>query len=389
MSCMIPEHSQTPPQPLPPRPSTRAKTGASTFADLTTMGVGGSIASLVEAHTEDEFVGAIREADASGTPLVVLGGGSNILASDEAFDGVVVRDMRSEITLTQEGGCEGANLRVLAGTPWDDFVVHTIENEWMGLEFLSGIPGSVGAAPVQNIGAYGQEVATSIARVRTWDREKNEFHTFVMPELKFGYRTSLLKESMRAGYGASPRYIVVSVDFQLRIASLSAPIQYGQLARVLGVEPGTRVPSDEVRAAVLDLRAGKGMVLDDGDRDTYSCGSFFTNPILTDDEAARLPADAPRYGVTDESRAMLGVAAPTIDGQIKTSAAWLIDHAGFPAGYGMPGPAALSTKHCLALTNRGEATGAEIRELARRIRDGVDEAFGVKLEPEPVIIGGL
>lgn len=363
--------------------------GAKTLADLTTVGVGGPMANYVEAATEADFIDAIRTADAEGKELLVIGGGSNVLARDEQFDGVVVRDTRSNITLVQEGGCEGANLRVLGGTGWDELVVHTIQNEWMGLEALSGIPGTVGAAPVQNIGAYGQEIASSVARVQTWDRKTSSRHEFSMSELGFGYRTSLLKQTFAEGWGPSPRYIVLSVDLQLRIASLSAPIRYGQLAKMLGVDAGTRVPASDVRAAVLELRRSKGMVLDDTDRDTYSCGSFFTNPVMTEEQAGQLPQDAPRFAVTDESRAVLGAAAPTVPGQVKTSAAWLIDHAGFPAGYAMPGPAALSSKHCLALTNRGGATGRDLRALASAIQRGVSERFGVELHAEPTVIGGL
>ena len=389
MSCSIPEHSDIPIHTVPPLPSGRQKPGATRLADLTTMGVGGEVRHLVEAQSDHEIIAAVTAADEAGEPLLMLGGGSNILADDAPFDGTVIRDMRSQITLTQEGGCEGANLRVVAGTSWDELVVHTIENEWAGLEALSGIPGTVGAAPVQNIGAYGQEISSTVVRVQTWDRKTRGRHEFVSSELGFGYRTSVLKETLHDGWGPSPRYIVLSVDFQLRIASLSAPVQYGQLAKALGVEIGTRVPSVDVRAAVLDLRRSKGMVLDDEDQDSYSCGSFFTNPILTEEAAALLPEDAPRFAVVDQTKATLNLAAPTIDGLVKTSAAWLIQHAGFPAGYGMPGPAALSTKHCLALTNRGGATGAEIRALARTIRAGVQEAYGVTLEPEPIIVGGL
>ncbi len=389
VSCTIPDHNGSQVDVLPPLPSSRQHTGATTLAELTTIGVGGSVATYVEASTEAEFVDAIREADDTGVPLLILGGGSNILPSDDSFPGIVVRDTRSGIELLQEGGCEGAHIRVLAGTAWDELVVHAIEHEWMGLEFLSGIPGSVGAAPVQNIGAYGQEVAAVIARVRTWDRLRGEFHTFTLSELDFGYRHSLLKTTMSEG-SPSPRYAVVSVDFQLRHASLSAPVRYSQLAALLDVEAGERVPMSQVRAAVVELRRSKGMVLDDTNRDTFSCGSFFTNPVLSQEEAEGLPESAPRFGVSDESRAVLGAAAPSKEGRIKTSAAWLIDHAGFPAGFALKGSrAALSSAHCLALTNRGGASGRELRELARHIQTGVEERYGVHLEPEPVILDGL
>ena len=389
VSCSVPEHSAVPPVPSAPLPATRARVGASSFAELTTFAVGGSFDRLVEASSEEEIVETVREADAEGVPVMVLGGGSNVLAADGRFPGVVVRDVRQSIVLRQEGGCEGANLRVSAGTPWDDFVVHTIANEWMGVEALSGIPGTVGAAPVQNIGAYGQEAGGSIAGVRVYDRATGRVDYLSFSQMEFGYRTSVVKKSLKEGWGPSPRHIVLEVDFQLRIASLSAPVQYSQLAQLLGVQPGERVPSVAVRDAVVELRRSKGMVLDDADRDTYSAGSFFTNPVLSEAQAARLPDDAPKHGLRDGSRTVLGAAAPRVEGQVKTSAAWLIDHAGFPAGYGMPGPAALSTKHALALTNRGGATGAQMRELARTIRDGVRETYGVVLEAEPTIVGGL
>ena len=385
MSSNVPERP-APSLPTAPVPAAPRRPGARALAALTTIRAGGGFRELVEASSEEEIVEAVRAADAEGRPLMMLGGGSNVLASDDYFDGVVVRDARQDVVLVQEGGCEGANLRVTAGTPWDAFVVHTIEREWMGLEALSGIPGTVGAAPVQNIGAYGRDVAGSIARVHVYDRLAGRPDDLPAEALGFGYRTSLIKRSL-LDWGPSPRYIVLSVDFQLRLASLSAPVQYGQLARLLGVQPGGRVPSADLREAVLELRRSKGMVLDDADRDTYSCGSFFTNPVLTEEQAARLPEGAPRFGVADGSRAALGAAAPAARGQVKTSAAWLIDRAGFPAGYGMPGPAALSTKHCLAVTNRGGASAAQLRALARTVRDGVREAFDVTLEAEPVVIG--
>ncbi|MCI7305214.1 MAG: UDP-N-acetylmuramate dehydrogenase, partial [Trueperella sp.] len=334
---------------------------------------------------EAEIVDAVSTADAEGRPVLVVGGGSNILASDEPFDGVVVHDTRSAIETLMEDSCGGAEMRITAGTPWDEAVVYAIEHGWMGLEALSGIPGSVGAAPVQNIGAYGQEVAETLAQVRTWDRKTRQFRTLFLSDMKFGYRDSILKRSIA---GASPRWVVLAVTFHMRRATLSRPIGYGQLARTLGVEIGERAPSSDVRAAVLELRASKGMVLDDADRDTYSLGSFFTNPVLSEEQAALLPPEAPRFGVARHDAVnQIGAAAPTIPGQVKTSAAWLIDHAGFKPGYNMPGPAALSTKHCLALTNRGGASGEDIAALAREIRDGVRDKFGVTLVPEPVLVG--
>lgn len=382
MSCQIPEPSE-PTATVPPVRTTRYR--GNTLAEMTTIGVGGPVAEVVNASTEAEIVDAVSTADAEGRPVLVVGGGSNILASDEPFDGVVVHDTRSAIETLMEDSCGGAEMRITAGTPWDEAVVYAIEHGWMGLEALSGIPGSVGAAPVQNIGAYGQEVAETLAQVRTWDRQTGQFRTLFLSDMKFGYRDSILKRSIA---GASPRWVVLAVTFHMRRATLSRPIGYGQLARTLGVEIGERAPSSDVRAAVLELRASKGMVLDDADRDTYSLGSFFTNPVLSEEQAALLPPEAPRFGVARHDAVnQIGAAAPTIPGQVKTSAAWLIDHAGFKPGYNMPGPAALSTKHCLALTNRGGASGEDIAALAREIRDGVRDKFGVTLVPEPVLVG--
>lgn len=382
MSCQIPEPSE-PTTTIPPVATTRYR--GNTLAEMTTIGVGGPVAEVVNASTEAEIVDAVSTADAEGRPVLVVGGGSNILASDEPFDGVVVHDTRSAIETLMEDSCGGAEMRITAGTPWDEAVVYAIEHGWMGLEALSGIPGSVGAAPVQNIGAYGQEVAETLAQVRTWDRQTGQFRTLFLSDMKFGYRDSILKRSIA---GASPRWVVLAVTFHMRRATLSRPIGYGQLARTLGVEIGERAPSSDVRAAVLELRASKGMVLDDADRDTYSLGSFFTNPVLSEEQAALLPPEAPRFGVARHDAVnQIGAAAPTIPGQVKTSAAWLIDHAGFKPGYNMPGPAALSTKHCLALTNRGGASGEDIAALAREIRDGVRDKFGVTLVPEPVLVG--
>lgn len=355
-------------------------TRSAALADLTTLRVGGPVRELVETDTEQEFIDAIRAADADGTPLLVIGGGSNLLVDDAGFDGIVVRDTRQGFTVPDHSACAGITMTVPAGTRWDDVVEHCAGVRLKGIEALSGIPGSTGATPVQNVGAYGQEVSETIATVRVWDRERSRVRTLPLFDLKFGYRTSLLKQSMLAGpddpaapWYPTPRYVVLDVTFQLRVAQLSEPIRYAELARTLGIAVGERAPLPEVRAAVLGLRAGKGMVLDADDPDTHSAGSFFTNPVLTEAEAAALPEDAPRF--------------PAGDGLIKTSAAWLIERAGFGKGYGMPGPAALSTKHTLALTNRGGATAGDLLTLARTIREGVAERFGITLVPEPVLVG--
>ena len=264
----------------------------------------------------------------------------------------------------------------------------------MGVEALSGIPGTTGATPVQNVGAYGQEVAETISSVRVWDRFERRPRLFALGELQLTYRDSLLKRSLRDPavgggrvWGPTGRWVVLEVAFQFRLASLSAPIRYAELARTLGVQPGDRVPSREVRAAVLELRRGKGMVLDAADHDTWSAGSFFTNPVVTAEQAATLPPDAPRFPVADHSAIhQIGGEPVAVEGLVKTSAAWLIAHAGFGKGHGLPGPAALSTKHVLALTNRGGATAADLRALADEVRGGVLAAFGIDLVPEPVIL---
>ncbi|QJC22330.1 UDP-N-acetylmuramate dehydrogenase [Arcanobacterium buesumense] len=380
------EHSR---KDLAPVASSRAQTDASSLAQLTTFNVGGPISHLVQAQTENEIIDAIRTADEQQLPLLVLGGGSNILAADSDFTGIVVRDMRNDITPTMDDGCGGGQMTVTAGTPWDDVVVYAIENEWMGLEALSGIPGSAGAAPVQNIGAYGQEVAETIASLRVYDRLAKKITTLFLADLDFGYRHSLLKSSMVHGpLGPSPRWIVLEVNFHMRRASLGAPIKYGQLATALGIELGERAPAAEVRQAVLELRRSKSMILDDANRNTYSAGSFFTNPILTLDQAKNLPEQAPRFPVTDHTTIrQIGGEPTVVPGLVKSSAAWLISHAGFDKGYGLPNKAALSTDHSLAITNRGGASANDIVQLAQEVRDGVQKAYGVTLVPEPVFVG--
>jgi UDP-N-acetylmuramate dehydrogenase len=354
-------------------------TTAPALSDLTTLRVGGPAAQYVTTSTEADLIDAVRTADEEGRALLVVGGGSNLLVADAGFDGVVVRDLRGGVDVPDHSACAGVTYQVPAGTPWDEVVEEATSHRLYGIEALSGIPGSTGATPVQNVGAYGQDVSQTIATVRVWDRSRSRVRTLPYVDLQFGYRTSLLKRSMRASaddqrspWHPTPRYVVLDVTFQLRQGTLSAPVVYPELARALGVGVGERAPLLDVRAAVLGLRAGKGMVLDPTDPDTASAGSFFTNPILPADEAAILPADAPRF--------------PAADGATKTSAAWLIEHAGFARGYGS-GPAALSTKHTLALTNRGGASATDLVALAREVRDGVRAAFGITLEAEPVLVG--
>jgi UDP-N-acetylmuramate dehydrogenase len=331
------------------------------LAGLTTLRLGGPARRLLVAGTEDEVVEAVRAADAGAEPLLVLGGGSNLVVADEGFDGTVLQVATRGVAVAPLA--EHA-LQVEAGVDWDHVVRLTVEEGYAGLEALSGIPGRVGAAPIQNVGAYGQEVAQTVAWVRVLDRSTHDVVLLDPQECGFGYRDSVFKRS--------DRYVVLAVAFALEHSRLGAPVRYAELARRLGVAVGARVPATDVRAAVLELRRGKGMVLDAEDHDTWSAGSFFTNPLLAPEEAATLPEDAPRW--------------PTDDGRVKTSAAWLIEQAGIGKGHGA-GAARVSTKHTLALTNRGGATTAELLELAREIRAAVLDRFGVTLVAEPVLVG--
>ena len=354
--------------------------------ELTTAAVGGPAQKFVRATTEQEIIDAVNVADNAGERILVVGGGSNILVSDAGFPGTVIHIASEGIEKLDVPACGGANVRVQAGHNWDSFVQHAIEQEWVGVEALSGIPGTVGATPVQNVGAYGAEVSQTISRVHTWDRHTGTRKTFALADLEFAYRDSVLKQSIENG---TPRYVVLSVEFQFSEGKLSAPIRYAELARQLDVEVGQRAPSICVRETVLKLRASKGMVLNPQDRDTYSAGSFFTNPIVDSATLDSLPDDAPRFPVTDASGEHI------IEGKTKLSAGWLIQHAGFDKGFGLEGEsttiaggrASLSTKHTLAITNRGEASCADMVAIARAVRDGVTKAFGVTLVPEPVIVG--
>lgn len=334
------------------------------LAAHTTFGIGGPAGRWLVPSTEAELIEAIVAADAVAEPVLILGGGSNVLISDDGFDGLVLHTggLRG-VHVDDVAACSGAFLTVAAGEPWDQFVARAVGQRQVGIEALSGIPGFVGATPVQNVGAYGQEVSSVIARVRTWDRQRSAVRTFSAIECGFGYRDSLFKRE-------PGRWVVLSVSFQFRLGELSAPIGYSELAKRLGVEVGQRAPLTAVRDAVLELRRAKGMVYDRSDQDSWSAGSFFTNPVLAD--PAQVPDGAPSY--------------PQSDGRVKTSAAWLIEHAGFGKGWG-DGPARLSTKHTLALTNRGQARAEDVVALARQVRAGVEAAFGIRLVPEPVLVG--
>ncbi|WP_332875409.1 UDP-N-acetylmuramate dehydrogenase [Ornithinimicrobium sediminis] len=356
------------------------------LAELTTMRVGGPPRALVEAADADALVDAVRAVDAAGEPLLVVGGGSNLVVADEGFPGTVVQVTSRGVRVESDDLCGGVVIRVAAGEPWDDLVDLAVAESWSGVEALSGIPGSTGATPVQNVGAYGQEVSQTIWQVRVYDRHEQRVRSLANTDCDFSYRHSLLKESMRTagGDGVTPRYVVLEVAFQLRPTEMSQPIAYADLARGLGVQPGQRVPLTVAREAVLEQRRRRGMVLDPHDHDTWSCGSFFTNPILSAEDMALLRERAVhRLGPGGP----LPPEFPSEDGTVKTSAAWLIDKAGFAKGHGLPGRAALSTKHTLAVTNRGGAKAADVLALARELRDGVRDAFGVALVNEPVLVG--
>ncbi|MGW4722161.1 UDP-N-acetylmuramate dehydrogenase [Streptomyces sp. NPDC004291] len=342
------------------------------LAPLTTFRLGGPASRLVTATTDDEVIAAVREADDAGTPLLIIGGGSNLVIGDKGFDGTALRIATTGFSL------DGTRLELAAGEVWTDAVARTVEAGLAGVECLAGIPGSAGATPIQNVGAYGQDVSATVTEVVAYDRTTRETVTLTNAECAFSYRHSRFKEHPE-------RYVVLRVRFELEDADgLSAPIKYAETARALGVEAGDRVPLAAARETVLKLRAGKGMVLDPEDHDTWSAGSFFTNPILTPEQyGAFLARVAERLGPD-----VVPPAFPAGDDgdDVKTSAAWLIDRAGFTKGYGS-GPARISTKHTLALTNRGAATTEDLLALAREVVAGVRDAFGITLVNEPVTVG--
>jgi UDP-N-acetylmuramate dehydrogenase len=332
------------------------------LSKYTSLRVGGPATKIVQVSTEAQIIAAIEEA--GDTPILIMGGGTNVLIADKGFEGTVIRISNNSVQ-AEVDACSGATLTIGAGEDWDVFVQTTINSGFAGLETLSGIPGTVGAAPIQNIGAYGHEVSEFITRVRTYDRELKEIYTFTNSQCEFTYRNSYFK--------AHPgRYVVLDVQFQLRIGEFSAPITYLELSKKLGIEPGDKAPVVATRAAVLELRASKGMLLSPDDHDSWSAGSFFTNPIISQQAADALPDAAPKW--------------PLNDGRVKISAAWLIENAGMHKGDEVGG-ARISTKHVLALTNSGDATAADIAELAKRARDHVKEVFGITLDAEVNLIG--
>ena len=332
------------------------------LADLTTLRLGGPAARVVEAHTVDELVAVVRTADATGEPVLIVGGGSNLVVADDGWDGVVVLVRCAQVDVLSSP--DEVVLDADAGVPWDEVVARSVANGWSGLAAMSGIPGMTGATPVQNVGAYGSEVSDVIAGLDVLDRQRGVVERWAPARCGFGFRTSAFKHT--------DRFVVLRVAFRLAKSPLAAPVRYLEVARRLGIEPGAAAPSREVREVVLELRRSKGMVLDADDHDTWSVGSFFVNPIVAPE---LVPDGCPHWAA---------------DGGPKLSAAWLIENAGFGKGYGLDrgrGTVAVSTKHTLALTNRGGATTAELLELARGIRAGVADRFGVRLRPEAHLVG--
>lgn len=366
---------------------------------LTTLGVGGAPERMLQADDTDELVALLTDVWNDDEPWAVLGGGSNTLASDDGVEGTVVLVRTRGIERIADG--DSVLLRVQAGESWDELVGYAVESGLSGIEALSGIPGSVGAAPIQNIGAYGQELSSVLVAVELLDYQSGKRERVAASDLELGYRTSVLKR--HGGQLADREAVVLSVDIRLSPSSdgLGQPVAYAQLARALGVDIGDRVDLRQVRDAVIALRASKGMVLDPSDRDTYSAGSFFTNPIVAEQVARMLPPEAPRWPLAEADEAVtvlpldgsagteLPVIAPADETRlVKLSAAWLIERSSIPRGFALAGSrAGISTKHTLALTNRGGATADDIASLARFVQSRVQAEFGVLLQPEPVLLG--
>jgi len=342
------------------------------LAELTTLRLGGPARRLVEAASSADLIAAVSAADRAGEPVLVIAGGSNLVIGDAGFDGVAVHVATRGVDSARAG--DRVHLTVAAGEPWDELVARSVAGGLAGIECLAGIPGSAGAGPIQNIGAYGQEIATTLVSVSAYDREAGTMVTLDRERCDFAYRSSLFKQSTR--------FVILDLTLELEATPVGRPIAYEQLGAELGVEPGARPPLAAVREAVLALRRAKGMVVDPADPDSVSAGSFFTNPIL----------DAAGFRELEQrAAARLGPGArppawPEPGGDVKTSAAWLIERAGFGRGYGT-GAVGLSAKHTLAIVNRGGATTAELIELARELRDGVRAAFGVTLPVEPTLVG--
>jgi UDP-N-acetylmuramate dehydrogenase len=350
------------------------------LADYTTVGLGGPARGFIRAGTEEELIEAVRAADASGEPVLILGGGSNLVVADEGFDGTVIQVATRGVSHGAGPGRGPAmgmgTVTVAAGEEWDAVVARTVAEGLAGVECLSGIPGLAGATPIQNVGAYGQEVSQTITRVRVYDRKTSEVLDIPNGQCGFGYRTSRFR--------GTDQFVVLSVTFGLAVQIRSVPVRYPELAAALGVSPGDQVESSEARSAVIELRQRKGMVIDPADPDTRNSGSFFVNPVLDADAMAFVEAAA-------RARCGPGTRVPRFaakeEGLVKVPAAWLIERAGFGKGYNPGDGARISSKHTLALVNSGSASTAGLMALAREIRDGVRDIFGVSLTPEPVLVG--
>jgi UDP-N-acetylmuramate dehydrogenase len=342
------------------------------LAELTTLGLGGPARRLIEAQSEEEVLEAVAAVDAAGEPLLVIAGGSNLVIADAGFDGTVLRILTRGAAV--KGGGDRVELVAAAGEPWDDLVSRCVADGLAGIECLAGIPGFVGATPIQNVGAYGQQVADTIVSVRAYDRKARAVVELTGAQCAFAYRTSRFRRCAR--------YVVLRVSFGLERSAVGRPVRYEQLARALGIEPGDTPPLLAVHGAVLALRRRKGMIIDPCDPDSRSAGSFFLNPVLSPEEFLAFERRLARR-LGDQVRPPVW---PEVDGRIKTSAAWLIERAGFYRGYGK-GRVGISSKHTLALVNRGGASTAELLSLARELRGGVLEAFGLGLEPEPTLVG--
>ena len=325
----------------------------------TTLRVGGPAKNFIRASSEAEIIAAIEAA--GDDPILILGSGSNLLISDAGFPGTVIQISNHNVK-AEVDACSGATLNIGAGENWDDFVATTISRGWAGLETLSGIPGTVGAAPIQNIGAYGHEVSEFVMRVRTYDRVAKAVKTFTNVECEFTYRDSIFKKN-------PGRFVILEVQFNLRRGELTAPITYEELANELGIQVGEKADVVKTREAVLAIRARKGMLLSQTDHDTFSAGSFFTNPIV---EESKIPEGAPKF--------------PQGNGTFKTSAAWLIEHSGIEKGFRLNG-AGISTKHVLAITNADNAKAEDIAALAAQVRDAVKMKFDIDLVPEVNLVG--
>lgn len=356
------------------------------LSELTTLGVGGPARRLLQPASRADLIETTVATWGSPEDWLLLGGGSNLVVGDAGFDGDVIRVATRGIAESRGDGPRPVRLTVEAGETWDDVVAHAVAHGWSGIEALSGIPGSAGAAPVQNIGAYGQELSSSLVAIDFLDFDDDRVARIPAAELGLGYRTSALKRG-RLG-------LVVSLELALHEGGRSQPIAYAQLADALGVRLGDRVPVADLRDAVLALRASKGMLWDPADPDSASAGSFFTNPVVTEQFARGLPADAPRWPTAPEEAARvlpLGSDIPPLprgEYLVKLSAAWLIERAGIPRGFALPGSrAAVSGKHTLAIVNRGGATATEVAQLAGFIQTRVLSEFGVSLQPEPVLVG--